>query len=201
MLLMSCRDASWNALAFGGNTVEGSVGVQILLCRQFELARAVRTGARPSQARSIENGLQPLLHEYFAKIPGIGFRNAPAMRCDICRLIDATKRVAHSDYAKEFAAFLAQTWDNEADRLSHDLAGVFRKYIDAVGMNAGGRNLEQMTRAVVVMEKVRELFLAGKADTLEPSSPREYLEDVADTMTALHKRIAAVGQPALRIVH
>lgn len=200
MLLMSCRDAAWKSLGFGGNDVKGCVGVQLLLCRQFELARAVRKGARPSQAREIEVGLHPLLHEYFAKIPGIGFRNAPARRCDICRLIDATKRVARSNYAEEFAAFLAQTWDDEGKRLSYDLAGVFQKYIDAVGGEWNGETMEQIIRASTIMQKVRDMVLAEKAAATVVTPPREYLDVVAAAMSSLHRRIALIGQSGLRII-
>lgn len=164
MLLMTCKDASWSALGVGGNRAAGCAGVQLLLCRQFELARAVRTGVRPSLAREIETGLHLRLHECFAMIPGIGFRHAPVRRCDVCRIIDATRHVACSRHAQDFAAFLAETWDDKNRRLAYDLSGVFQKYADAVG-GSGGGYIEQMIRATAVLQRVRDMLLAGRNET------------------------------------
>lgn len=205
MLLMSCKDASWSALRYSGGQKEGCDGVHLLLCRQFELARAVRHGLRPAAVRDIESAIVPMLHECFGIIPGVEFRKAPPIRCDICRLIDATKRVARSDYAEDFAVFLNETREKERERLSLDLVSVFQKYVDAVGKNGNGRLVEQVTRAVTVMQSVRDFMCSANVEVvvakLKPPPASDPLEEFADDMASLYERIAALGKPTLRIIN
>lgn len=201
MLLMCCKEGSWNALRYAGNNLEGYAGIHLLLCRQFELARAVRDGVRPRLIRRIEGSIPEALHSYFAKISGIGFRKAPVARCDICQLIETTKRVARSDYSREFMTFLNETRDNEVERFSRSMTEAFEKYIAAIGSGKGGRSTEQVARATMIMQKIYDLFLASKNEIIEAHSSDKYLEDMAETIASLHDRIIAVEQERFRIVH
>jgi hypothetical protein len=144
-------------------------------------------------------------------------------------LIDSVKRVACSKYSDAFARFLEQTRGDDERRLSYDLTEVFRTYINGVGAAGYGPTVEQMHRAVAIMQKLRDMLLAGrgervvvapivstvcaaspcirKARPAATEAPQKALPpeagrlgDVADTLESLHGRIALLGQTRLWVV-
>ena len=163
MILNSCRAATWSIDAFSSEGRRRVAALRVLLSfgLMYEIALALKIGARPSQVRVCEDGVLYLLHEELSRIPDFSLRYEAYDGCQVCSLMNAVRGVARSSYSHGATAFVLSTRaggrTNWTHRVNYDWAEVFHEFLRNADLSRDPRGMRRMTRAQTVCMILREV--------------------------------------------
>lgn len=163
MKLTTCCLPSWQKLECLSVATRRNAAIRILLslCRLFEIAWAIKEGARVSHIKIFEDGVLYILHEDLSRLSDFSLHYNPHDGCQVCSLDNAMRMLARSMYADQCTEFILSTTgdtDEEATlRANFDWAAVYRNFMVKAALSRDSRSQRRFLRAEAIACILREI--------------------------------------------
>lgn len=162
MRLTTCRLPSWYDPHCQSGEYRVSAAIRLFLCtaRMYEIALAIKGGARLSHVSIFEEGIMYILHEDMSRLPDFSLQYDAFDGCQICSISNAIRMLARSNFAMETTDFIRATANGSAENLiaraNYDWSEAFRRYSIHAGLARNSRGQRRMRRAEIIAGILRE---------------------------------------------